>query len=148
MARQKTQINPEHYYTIYNWMLTDLGLSSSELLVYAFIFAYSTNANGKGCYFGGSEAMSLAVGYGTKTVQTSINKLCEARLIEKKTVTLKSGAVRNYLRVNEEALIPLSSLPIMEEPLETLRSFDLMWEDLTSINKNIAKIKFFRGRMF
>ena len=129
-------------------MLTDLGLSGSELLVYAFIFAYSTNANGKGCYFGGSEAMSLAVGYGTKTVQTSINKLCEARLIEKKTVTLKSGAVRNYLRVNEEALIPLSSLPIMEEPLETLRSFDLMWEDLTSINKNIAKIKFLRGRMF
>ena len=148
MARPKTQIAPENYYTIYNWMLTELGLSGSELLIYALIFSYSVSKGGKGCYFGGYEAMSLATGCSTKTVQNSIKKLCEIGLVDKKPVTLNSGALKVYLRVWENPLIPLMSLKGMSEFIEILRSFDPVWEDLTQINKNINKVKVKAPRVF
>ena len=151
MARRKTELNPENYYTIYVWMLTVLGLSKCELLVYAFIFAYSTNKNGRGCYFGGYEAMSLSTGYSTKNIQIAVQSLSECGLVEKKKITFESGAVRNYLRVNADLLKEKLSgqVEYLSDILESLQGFDSVWEDLQKINKKISKVKSkAKNRMF
>lgn len=142
MARRKTQIDPEHFYTVHNWMLTELGLSKTDLLIYAFIFSYSTNKNGKGCYFGGYEAMSLSVGCGTKSTQNIVNKLCKAMLIEKKSVTYESGATRNYIRTSVAPLNELAEyVQGLDQVVAVLQSFDPVWNDLQKVHKKICNVK-------
>lgn len=140
MARPKKQINPESYYSIYNWMLSDFGLSGSKLLVYAFIYAYSTNTSGKGCYFGGYEAMSLSVGCSTKNLQKVTQELCEEGLIEMQQAKLENGLRRNYFRVSIYPLEKISSTVMsVAGKLEDIHSFDKEWEDLRKLSKSVIR---------
>ena len=141
MARPKKQINPESYYTIYNWMLTDLGLSGSKLLAYAFIYAYSTNESGKGCYFGGYEAMSMAIGCTTKNLMKVVQELSTEGLVELQQVILENTLKRNYYRVSREPLDMLDMYSSIERDLEVMRKFDDDWADLHRLSKAVVKTK-------
>ncbi len=142
MARPKKQVNPDNFYSIYNWMLTDFGLSKTKLLVYAFIYAYSINTGGKGCYFGGYEAMSLSVGCSTKNLQTITQELCDIGLIEKQQVELENGLQRNYFRVSIEPLEKIAPYTqSVTDRLEDLHSFDPVWNDLEKICKGTVGSK-------
>lgn len=146
MARPKKQINPENYYTIYNWMLTDLGLEKGKLLAYAFIYAYSTNESGKGCYFGGYEAMSMAVGCTTKNLRNIVQELSEKGLVDIQQVTLENTLKRNYYRVNSEPLVELVEkygYESISRGLEVLKKFDADWVNLYRLSKAVKKIKKF-----
>lgn len=141
MGRPKKQINPEGYYTVYYWMPTLLGLSGAKLLIYAYIFAYSTNEKGKGCYFGGYEAMSLSVGCTSKNAQKVVQELSESGLIELKQIELENGLKRNYHRVSIEPLEKISdSVDSMAEKLEVVRAFTPAWEELQSIKSKIKPL--------
>lgn len=149
MARPKKQVNPDNFYSVYNWMLTDFGLSKTKLLVYAFIFAYSTNTGGKGCYFGGYEAMSLSVGCSTKSLQAITQELCDIGLIEKQQVELENGLQRNYFRVSIEPLEDIAShAQSVADKLDDLHSFDPAWNDLSLLCKGITKSKKKYNRVF
>lgn len=149
MARPKKQVNPDNFYSVYNWMLTNFGLSKTKLLAYAFIYAYSINPNGKGCYFGGYEAMSLSVGCSTKSLQTVIQELCDDGLIEKQVVELENGLHRSYFRVSIEPLERIADYTqSVAEKLEDLHSFDPFWNDLTLICKGVVRSKKSYSRVF
>ena len=133
MGRPKKQIKPEGYYIVYNWMPTLLSLSGAKLLVYAYIYAYSTNESGKGCYFGGYEAMGLAVGCTAKNAKKVAQELSESGLIEKKLIGLENGLTRSYHRTSVEPLEKISYVEGIAEKLEVIRSFTPAWEELQSI---------------
>lgn len=131
MARPKKRIDPKGFCTIYNWMPTLLGLSGGKLLVYAFIYAYSINKTGKGCYFGGYEAMGLSLGCTSKNAQRVAQELYKSGLIEIKQLELENGLKRNYHRVSTEPLEKISNhVEDIAEKLEIIRNFTPEWEAL------------------
>ena len=143
MARPKKKINPDEFYTVYNWMPVALGLNGTKLLVYACIYAYSTNKEGKGCYFRGHEAMSDATGCSTRQITRTIQTLLKDGVIEAKTAVLENGLTRSYYRVATE---PLEGKVIeysnrVAEELKVIRGFDDNWNDLKRLSKNVKEIK-------
>ncbi len=143
MARTKKLVNPDSFYTVYSWMPVRLGLSGSKLLVYAFIYAYSTNESGKGCYFGGYEAISQSTGCATRSVMRAVQELNDNGLIEIKQVDLENGLKRNYYRVKVEPLLDLQYSVSIERDAKIINSFSDSWDD---IGKHISKVKRTRNK--
>ena len=67
------------YWTIEQWMVTELGLTGAELHVYAIIYGYSRN--GAGTFFGSNAALCLATGLSERTVRGVLRKLEEQGLL-------------------------------------------------------------------
>lgn len=146
MARRKKLVNPDSFYTVYSWMPVELGLSGNDLLVYAFIYAYSTNESGKGCYFGGYEAISQSIGCVSKTIERIVYELNDKSLIEIKQATLENGLKRNYYRVNPEPLEPLADrCSTVKDGLKAIAFLSEFWEDLTKLNSKIKRERKIRG---
>ena len=146
MARAKKAINRDSFCRLYSWMAVDLGLSGNDLMVYAFIYAYSTNEGGKGCYFGGNEVISRSLGCTTKSVERSVHKLNDMGLIELKQAELENGLKLNCHRVSPEALEPLEDLSSsVAEGLKAIRAFSESWEDLTKMGGKVKRAHKVRG---
>lgn len=146
MARTKKPVRADNFYTVYNWMPVGLKLSGNSLLVYAFIYAYSTNENGKGCYFGGHEAISQATGCTTNTVERIIGDLNIAGLVDIKQAMLENGLKRNYYRVSINPLLDLEQYSEkLKEDVEVIRTFSEIWDHgragLSSKISSISEVK-------
>lgn len=139
MTKSRKKVNPDAYYKIYNWMPVGLGLSGSKLLVYAYLYAYSTSENGKGCYFGGHEAISKNTGFSTRQITRTIQALMNEGLIERKTVVFDNGLERNYYRITtaplEENVLEFSE--DVKSDLTIIRSFNDNWDNLTTKVKRV-----------
>ena len=138
MARAKKTVNPNGFYSVYNWMLVDLRLKGSKLLVYAFIYAYSTNESGKGCYFGGNEAIAQSTGFTTRMVVKTVQELSNEGLIEIQQAELENGLKRNYYRVSPKALEPLKDLSSsVADGLKVIKAFSKSWGNIKSLSKAV-----------
>ena len=80
------------YITIQGWMRTELKLSGNELIVYAIIYGFSQNKQGK--FTGSAQYLADWVGCTRRTVMTILNKLVEAKLISKTEISLNDNEKR------------------------------------------------------
>ena len=80
------------YITIQGWMRTDLKLSGNELIVYAIIYGFSQNKQGR--FTGSAQYLADWVGCTRRTVMTILNKLVEAKLISKTEISLNNNEKR------------------------------------------------------
>ena len=80
------------YITIQGWMRTELKLSGNELIVYAIIYGFSQNKQGK--FTGSAQYLADWVGCTRRTVMTILNKLVEAKLISKTEIILNNNEKR------------------------------------------------------
>lgn len=84
-----TQIKPENYIVIQGWMITNLNLKGNDLIVYAIIYGYCQNGNGK--FIGSRNYLKEWTGCGSlRTIDSSLHNLIERGLIEKEE-TYKDG---------------------------------------------------------
>lgn len=133
MAKKK-EIKADNYYIIKNWMPLELNLGGSKLLVYAFLYAYSTSESGNGCYYGGLEILSRVTGCTKKTAISTLAKLEEKGLIEKRKILLENGLERSYFRVSEDPLYDINlnlQSDDLSKDLETLGCNFAKWNELT-----------------
>ncbi len=80
------------YITIQGWMRTDLKLSGNELIVYAIIYGFSQNKQGE--FTGSAQYLADWVGCTRRTVMAILNKLVEAKLINKTELILNNNEKR------------------------------------------------------
>ena len=85
-------INPNAYYTVQGWMLSELGLKGNALAVYAIIYGFSQD--GVSEYAGSSRYLCEWLGCSKKTVLTALADLTERGLLIK-TTTCKNGQTTN-----------------------------------------------------
>lgn len=133
MAKKK-EIKADNYYIVKNWMPLELGLGGSKLLVYAFLYAYSISENGNGCYYGGLEILSKVTGCTKKTAISTLAKLEEEKLIEKRKILLENGLERSYFRVLDDPLYEINLAMKSEDlsrDLEILGSNYHKWREIT-----------------
>lgn len=81
-------ISPESYTTIYGWMITELGLTGNDLLIYAAIFSFSSAERE---FTGGIRYLREWTGCAKNTVLKSLQNLQDADLIERVEVISKHG---------------------------------------------------------
>ena len=93
-------INPNSYYTVQGWMLSELGLKGNALAVYAIIYGFSQD--GASEYSGSARYLSEWLGCSTRTVLTVLADLT-ARGLLKKTTTYKNGQTFNNYAVAKMA---------------------------------------------
>ena len=101
-------IKRENYITIHGWMITDLGLSGIELLLYAVIFGFSQD--GESVFKGSQNYLAEWCGCSRRSVIRSLNSLIDRGAI--KQVYHSS----NNLEVHYIAVLPCDK---MSQPLVT-----------------------------
>ena len=77
------KIPEKSFYPIYGYMLEELKLGGSELLVYAILNAFS---RGNSSYYGSQEYLSRLSGLSISTVKRALNSLLDKNLIERKII--------------------------------------------------------------
>jgi hypothetical protein len=90
-------INPNNYYTVQGWMLSELGLKGNALAVYAIIYGFSQD--GVSEYAGSSRYLCEWLGCSKKTVLTTLASLTERGLLTKKTINQNGVNLCNYVAV-------------------------------------------------
>ena len=89
-------INPNAYYTVQGWMLSELGLKGNALAVYAIIYGFSQD--GASEYSGSARYLAEWLGCTTRTILAVLSDLTERGLL-KKTTTYKNGQTFNNYAV-------------------------------------------------
>lgn len=90
-------INPNTYYTVQGWMLSDLELKGNALAAYAIIYGFSQD--GVSEYAGSSKYLCEWLGCSKKTVLTTLASLVERGLLKKKTIVQNGVTYCNYVAV-------------------------------------------------
>ena len=87
------------YWVTFGWMTSEegLGLSGSELSVYALVHSYSQNE--QGCYFGSLETTGKMLGFSSKTAQNALRSLVEKGLLRKQDVLINNVKMCQYTAV-------------------------------------------------
>lgn len=85
-------INPNAYYTVQGWMLSELKLKGNALAVYAIIYGFSQD--GASEYAGTARYLAEWLGCSTRTVLSILSDLTEQGLLTK-TTTYKNGQTFN-----------------------------------------------------
>lgn len=90
-------------YRIYSFMLEELRLSGSELLIFAIIYSFTDG--GQGLYYGTQDFLASASGTSVSTVKRVISRLLEKKYIEKCQCGERCGykALRNVKPKAQEA---------------------------------------------
>lgn len=92
-------INPNAYYTVQGWMLSELGLKGNALAVYAIIYGFSQD--GVSEYAGSSRYLCEWLNCSKKTVLTTLADLTECGLLVKKTLNKNGVIFNNYVAVHK-----------------------------------------------
>ena len=87
-------VQPNNYLTIQGWMLTDLHLKGSDLLLYALIYGFTQD--GESEFSGSISYMEQWAGITRKSVYNSLERLQAAGLIEKQKTTVNGVTVCRY----------------------------------------------------
>lgn len=85
-------INPNTYYTVQGWMLSELGLKGNALAVYAIIYGFSQD--GASTYSGSAGYLSEWLGCSKRTILSVLATLTEQGYLVKKSVN-KNGVIFN-----------------------------------------------------
>ena len=84
MAKEKTRLNPRSYLTILPWMVEELGLENTDLLIYAIIYGFCQD--GDSDYHGGLKFLMQWTNKTDRAIRNSLNSLVERGLLKKKIV--------------------------------------------------------------
>lgn len=87
-------VQPNNYLTIQGWMLTDLHLKGSDLLLYALIYGFTQD--GESEFSGSLTYMQQWAGITRQSVLNTLERLQAAGLIEKQKTTVNGIAVCRY----------------------------------------------------
>lgn len=87
-------VQPNNYLTIQGWMLTDLHLKGSDLILYALIYGFTQD--GESEFNGSISYMEQWAGITRKSVYNSLERLQAAGLIEKQKTTVNGVTVCRY----------------------------------------------------
>lgn len=87
-------VQPNNYLTILGWMLTDLHLKGSDLILYALIYGFTQD--GESEFNGSISYMEQWAGITRKSVYNSLERLQAAGLIEKQKTTVNGVIVCRY----------------------------------------------------
>ena len=90
-------INPNAYYTVQGWMLSELGLKGNALAVYAIIYGFSQD--GASEYAGSSKYLCEWLGCSKKTILTTLADLTEKGYLRKKIIDQNGVKFCNYVAV-------------------------------------------------
>lgn len=82
-------IRSDNYITIQGWMVSELGLKNTELLVYAVIYGFSQD--GHGCFRGTIGYLMEWTQASRQTVINALKALMQRRLIDRDEVPLLNG---------------------------------------------------------
>lgn len=86
-------IKNENYIQISGWMINELKLKGTELLIYALIYGFSQD--GKSAFSGSISYIMEWTNSSNRTVISALQSLCEKKLIQKKLSSSK-GCVESY----------------------------------------------------
>lgn len=90
-------VKNENYYTIFGWMLNDLRLSGTDLIVYAVIYSFSQDGESE---FKGSLAyLSGCTGASQSTIRRSLSHLEDLGYIEKTQRNSSTGLSNSFRSV-------------------------------------------------
>lgn len=92
-------INPNTYYTVQGWMLSELGLKGNALTAYAIIYGFSQD--GVSEYAGSSKYLCEWMGCTKKTALVTLASLVERGLLKKKTINQNGVTLCNYVAVRQ-----------------------------------------------
>jgi hypothetical protein len=90
-------INPNNYYTVQGWMLSELGLKGNALAAYAIIYGFSQD--GVSEYAGSAKYLSEWMNCSKRTVLSTLASLTEQGLLTKKTLNKNGVIFNNYVAV-------------------------------------------------
>lgn len=90
-------INPNAYYTVQGWMLSELGLKGNALAVYAIVYGFSQD--GVSEYAGSSMYLCEWLGCTKKTVLNTLAELTEKGYLKKKIIMQNGVRLCNYVAV-------------------------------------------------
>lgn len=90
-------INPNAYYTVQGWMLSELELKGNALAVYAIVYGFSQD--GVSEYAGSSTYLCDWLGCTKKTVLTTLADLTERGYLKKKIIIQNGVKLCNYVAV-------------------------------------------------
>ena len=76
-----SMLNPNNYYTVAGWMLTDLGLRGNELTAYAVVYGFSQVADHR--YHGSTNYLAEWMGVSQSTAIRALKALVEKGLLTK-----------------------------------------------------------------
>lgn len=126
--------NGNDYYTVFRWFKDELGLSKSEIPIYAVIYGYSRN--GENTYNSTANYLAEITGTSRSTVMRTLEKLEEKNLI-KKIDSIVNGQKRpEYKVINVEE----KRKEGRKEKTEDIYEFNLLSKDeLKEIYINLEK---------
>lgn len=81
-------IKNDSYYIIQGWMINELKLKGTELIIYAIIYGFSQDGESK--FTGSLRYLSEFSAMSMRAVQNTLNSLVKKKLINKKSYTLSS----------------------------------------------------------
>jgi hypothetical protein len=84
------------FYVIQGWMVNELGLKGNELLVFAIIYGYSKDGQGK--FDGSLKYLSDATGSSRGTIINSLSSLIEKEFILKENYILNNITFCRYFQ--------------------------------------------------
>ena len=85
-----TRLTPEQGFHVYGWMRTELGLSGTELAIYAIVYSYTRNGGATG----GIRFFMEWTGAGRNTVIRALDSLEAAGLL--KAEDAEQGKLKKY----------------------------------------------------
>ena len=77
----ESRVNPQNFYVVQGWMVSDLGLKGNELAVYAIIYGFSQSE--QQYYTGSAQYLADWIQSTKKTALTALKSLVEKDYIEK-----------------------------------------------------------------
>lgn len=90
-------INPNAYYSVQGWMLSELGLKGNALAVYAIVYGFSQD--GVSEYAGSSAYLCEWLGCTKKTVLSTLAELTDKGYLKKKIIMQNGVKLCNYVAV-------------------------------------------------
>ena len=129
----------ERFIVIYDWMVTDLGLTCSHAVIYAIIYSYSKD----GEWFQGSLSyLSKRTGMSRKSVTRILQSLCDNGLIRRRE---RPHKMIKYVDYQTTGVVKMSLGTKCPKGGDKM-SLDVGTKCPTIINNNKNKIKNARAR--
>jgi hypothetical protein len=89
------------YYVVQGWMINELQLKGNELLIFAIIYGYSKDGQGK--FEGSLKYLCDSTGASRNTVISSLNSLIEKEFILKENISINNITFCKYFQ-NEQVV--------------------------------------------
>lgn len=90
----ETLVKSENYIVIQGWMITDLHLKGSSLIIYAIIYGFSQGESGK--FTGSAQYLADWANVSRRSVMNTLKELCGAGLIVKNEIDINGVKMCEY----------------------------------------------------